>query len=229
MTDLTEATRTCRTCGEEIKPLARKCIHCGSYQDFRSYLSAAIITVLSLIVALVSLVITATPLISKAVKGESSNFSFSIQSPTDKAIPIFISNSGTRPGTVWRVELTLARQDSVRWEEHELKVVGEQVQWPLLVEPGTSRLFNFSYPVPHDNLDIQYKYNGQCSLVMFVTDFSGTDGAIRQRFQCNLITSFLAARDTELQHRVLSGNGPIIGPPVRVIPLVRDQKYLERK
>ena len=224
---MTASTRPCRVCGEEIKTSARKCVHCGSYQDLRSHLSSDTTTILSLVVAIISLSITAIPVISNALKGESSNFSFSLQSPSEKAIPVFVSNSGARPGTIWKVELTLARLDSAKWEQHELTSTDDGLRWPLVIEAGSSKLFSFSYPVPHDNFEIPYDYRGDCRLVVFYTDFGGTDGAIRQRFRCDRITPFLAARDPALKRRVLKGDGPVIGPPVRVIPLVREQKYVE--
>ena len=47
-------TKPCRECGEEIRLAARKCIHCGSWQDWRSYLGAGGLTALAALFAFIA-------------------------------------------------------------------------------------------------------------------------------------------------------------------------------
>lgn len=56
--------KQCKTCGEDIKSSAKKCIHCNSFQDLRRYLPISN-TMIALIIALISVVAAVSPILKK--------------------------------------------------------------------------------------------------------------------------------------------------------------------
>src|SRR5215469_8570287 len=113
--------RVCKICGEPISTTARKCTHCDSYQDWRGGINISN-TVLSLLVALVSVLAVAIPAIHEALKAKNSELRFAFQGVNKEAITIFATNSGTRPGAV-QSTLTL-----------KVSAAGKTVEVPLTIQ-----------------------------------------------------------------------------------------------
>ncbi len=118
----------CLVCREVIKPNARKCIHCNSFQNWRRFVSVST-TVLSLLVALVSVLSVGIPAVLTAmpkdtdieasiidVKKVAIKDSNSGEPKEQAMVTIFLTNRGKKPGAVGRIdgEATLAGSDSPR-------------------------------------------------------------------------------------------------------------------
>jgi hypothetical protein len=70
-------TKPCKVCGEAIKKVARICIHCNNYQDWRAEVNVSS-TVLALLVALASVLSWAVPVITTALTPKNSDLIFSL-------------------------------------------------------------------------------------------------------------------------------------------------------
>ena len=83
----------CRVCHEEIEEDARKCIHCGSFQNKirNSFNFSAVI--LSLLVALIS-VITASIPVFKAAMAREAQVSYEVLSCTQQTVRLIAVNGG---------------------------------------------------------------------------------------------------------------------------------------
>jgi hypothetical protein len=103
----------CRACREEIRPGARKCIHCQSAQGWQRHLSLSS-TVLALLIALISVLQSALPVFIAIYKGDASRVSMHFLKANGLSLILAASNSGTRPGTLAHGTLTLPlRGDSI--------------------------------------------------------------------------------------------------------------------
>jgi hypothetical protein len=100
-----EETKACKVCAEPIKKAARVCTHCNNYQDWRAELNLSS-TMLSLLVALFSILTVALPAIKKYMTSDNSNLSFYYQGTNTNAVSVLVANNGNRPGTV-RYPITL--------------------------------------------------------------------------------------------------------------------------
>jgi hypothetical protein len=98
--------KPCRTCCEPIALGAQKCIHCGSYQDLRRYFTFSS-TVLSLLVALLSVTGLVAPIVADLLKPNDSYIEFSPSAADGDALYVFTTNSGKQAGTFNSGELIL--------------------------------------------------------------------------------------------------------------------------
>ncbi len=90
--------KLCRICCEPIAAGARKCIHCDSFQDWRGNLGVSA-TVLSLLVALVSVLTASAPILTKTLTPERSDLAFAFQGansyqPSLRLTPFGIPSEG---------------------------------------------------------------------------------------------------------------------------------------
>ena len=90
---------TCKFCLNEIPNGAWKCSHCGSSQRWPTFFPT-VQTTLVLLVALVSVVSMAIPIIHNALSPDDSDVTFNYIDRTDISIPIIASNKGTRPASI---------------------------------------------------------------------------------------------------------------------------------
>lgn len=90
-------TTPCRVCKEEIKQGSNKCIHCGSFQDWRRYINFSN-TVLALLVALASVLSWGIPAVKEALKADKSEIVFGLQKVSYDGITMLVSNIGTKSG-----------------------------------------------------------------------------------------------------------------------------------
>lgn len=100
--------RACSTCFEPIHPSALKCKTCGSYQDFRRHLQMGS-TVLALLVALISVVALAAPIIKEAVSPRDSRLEIFFQGLSQNKAYFMVTNRGDRPGSITSAALTTRR------------------------------------------------------------------------------------------------------------------------
>jgi uncharacterized membrane protein len=95
----TDGTKPCNVCGEAIKLAARKCIHCESYQDWHADIGMSS-TVLSLLIALISVLTISVPVVRNALTPKNSNLEYSYQGTASKVITVLVANTGIRTGDV---------------------------------------------------------------------------------------------------------------------------------
>lgn len=87
----------CRVCKEEIQDGAKKCIKCGSYQDGRRYFTLSS-SVLALMIALISVITWATPVLKEAFKPKDAKLDFYFIGPMPSGyIMITVTNEGSEP------------------------------------------------------------------------------------------------------------------------------------
>lgn len=177
-TDTGQETRPCSVCREIIKPDARKCIHCDSYQGWRGRIGLST-EVLSLLVALVAVSGPMIPVVTDAFVADNSDISISFQQAASNEVSVFVSNSGTRPGTLLSSgALILTAKDGTD-HRYRLEVIGARAS--LLVSPGTSQLrtfFAFSYGVPEPASRVE------CWLIFQTTEFRGNDRIAEIPIEC---------------------------------------------
>jgi hypothetical protein len=173
----TADSKPCVVCQEPIKLRASKCIHCGSYQDWRSNISFSLSTsVLSLLVALITVLTAAVPVLKEGLTPKNSDLTFSFQgAPTDPMrLVVLATNRGVRPGTVHPASSILTMSGKLSME---LALADEPVPSlspPTIIEPGKSRLFSFDiWPAGMTGETDESIYSGRCLLRIPTTDFVG--------------------------------------------------------
>lgn len=178
-----EATKkSCRTCGEPISSSASKCVHCQSWQDWRSMFATST-TVLSLLVALISVTTAALPTIVGLLTPKRSELSFSFQGvagPDDQLTLQFLgSNSGTKPGSVRGATYL----KGLRWISRSFHLSSsQQDRSAIILEPGKAELLSFSLDrgaVLDSPPDLT-----RCDLHILYSNFDGTDGRFPITVDC---------------------------------------------
>jgi hypothetical protein len=136
-------TKPCLICGERIKVAARKCIHCDSYQDWRGSLNISS-TVLSLLVALASVLTVAVPVIYNTLSPKHAKLVFSFQGANWGIVSILVTNSGNRPGSIQNVmHLIITKVTNPPYiAELPLNNAIKGSTAATIIGPGTSTLIN---------------------------------------------------------------------------------------
>jgi hypothetical protein len=173
------ATKPCRVCGEEIKAVARKCIHCDSYQDWHADVNVSS-TFLSLMVALFSVLTVAVPVITAALTPKNSDLSFSFQGANARTLGVLVTNQGIRPGSVqYPIGLAVSEKGmSNILGVIPLSLVGNGDNAALIVGSAQTLLLNLAYENPPfttnnpplERLDELNKYD--CDILLQKTDFN---------------------------------------------------------
>jgi hypothetical protein len=101
----------CLVCCEEIQTGARKCIRCDSYQDWRRFLFFGN-TLLSLLIAFLSVSAITLPVIIKYINGDYSNVQLSYFVFTETGIGLVLNNNGTKPGTLKSCKVNLINKNN---------------------------------------------------------------------------------------------------------------------
>jgi hypothetical protein len=182
------ATRPCINCAEEIKTSARQCIHCKSFQDWRAAFGVST-PVLSLLVALVSVLTVAVPVLVESITPENAKIEFTVQGSTSETIFVLVSNRGNRPGSVAHGALTL---DGIDAMVVDLADSPGAVQ---IIAPGKSELvkYRYGFSVPGAKIGTSHK---KCSFSMRITDFRGMVWWGGHSAECIQLTAFLQERVT---------------------------------
>lgn len=173
------ATKPCRVCGEEIRFVARKCVHCGSWQTWHEDVLGLSTTTLSLLVALVSVATAGIPLIVAALKPQGAKISATVETVSYPYVSAFVSNSGSKPGL-----LTLGTTMHIDRKNGEERIAGLYLLGPseMVIAPGSSSLLRFAWRTPQLYSDTE---DAHCDLAIPFTDFDGTDTGIVATFNCN--------------------------------------------
>lgn len=117
-----EKLKSCRTCGEMIKSVAKKCPHCNSFQDWRRIMNVSN-TFLALLVALLTIFSVIRPIVRELTKDEKSDLIFSVKNftfervdKTDSAImelEVLAVNRGELPGFVSNALIKVTFSDTL--------------------------------------------------------------------------------------------------------------------
>jgi hypothetical protein len=201
-----EPTKPCKVCAEKIKSAARICIHCSSYQDWRADLNISS-TVLSLLVALVSVLTVAAPVMINALTPKNSKLAVSFQGANNQNMDILVSNGGSRPGTI-RLPVSLAIATTKGSATIPLTFSGV-ISPAALLDPGKSQLLIFNIQdrrisgadatvtVPVlNNFDGDYE-KATCTLKVTKTDFTGEKSELVVPIDCRELRSFISATQWE--------------------------------
>ena len=87
----------CIVCREDIQEGAIKCNKCGSYQNYRRYFTFSS-TVLALLIALISVITWATPILKEAMAPKDAKLDFYFIGPLPSGhIMVTVTNEGTQP------------------------------------------------------------------------------------------------------------------------------------
>jgi hypothetical protein len=205
-TVLTAETKPCKVCGEAIKFAARKCIHCDSYQDWHAEIGMSS-TMLSLLIALLSVLTISVPVVRDALTPAVSNLKFSYQGTASKIITVLIANTGIRTGTVRYPMALHVAGFGKNFEDFALYLTPKQAEERVPREPGSggaggssydllgaaemigageSKLINLfisTVDVPSDLTGVNFA--GACSVTMWQTDFDGKSSIVEIPLLCS--------------------------------------------
>ena len=119
----------CRVCREPIRPGAKKCLHCGSYQNWWAQLLASG-PALSLLVALVAVTTPWIPVAKELLAPKGAEIRTAFGGVFGNSLAVNVTNVGTMPASVQQVNLTIG-------DEKAITVYPLQIQnSSRLVEPG---------------------------------------------------------------------------------------------
>lgn len=102
-------TQPCVVCREPIKVGARKCIHCNSPQGFTRHLGMSS-TVLALLIALISVLQSALPVLITTIEGKHTNLRLNLLSAENTTAVFLATNSGNMPGRLGKVIVWKTRE-----------------------------------------------------------------------------------------------------------------------
>lgn len=183
--------KTCRTCGEEIKAQARKCVHCGAYQDWRGAVSLST-TVLSLMVALISVSIAAFPAIRKAVTPARSLVDFAFQGGDEDTVSAFVQNTGSQPATVNGARLRTRRGANV--VEFGLTSANDGPTAGRPISAGARELVVYRFSGRYETRRAADAKAG-CTLALTVTNYNSHQQTIERAVACDRLAGFASAHD----------------------------------
>ena len=150
----TSKKQLCRVCREAIHKGALICNECKSRQDWRRHLTFSS-TVLSLLVALMSVSAIAIPAIASAFKSHASDIRVAVirtreHDTVQNYLPdrkfdfqLYVANTGTRRGAIGRVQMRPTATNADSWEDldftqHYAGTMDE------MIEPGTATFLYYS-------------------------------------------------------------------------------------
>ena len=196
----------CVVCKEPIAQDALKCIHCNSYQDWKRYIFFSN-SVLALLIALVSVLTVAIPVLHNSFKSEEEFISISVVDVESDLILLAI-NSGTRPGVIKpTAKLTIFTENTdkfilpLRHNTDESK--GELSNF--IVSPNNSIMLNAYLPnfffSQHDT-----DKNKKCVLEITIISFDLSTRKISQSFECSMEEDPMSKLNEQLMKGLLNPN-----------------------
>jgi hypothetical protein len=184
-----DGAKRCVACAEPINQDAGKCIHCQSAQGGVSRYVGFSSTVLSLLVALVSVTTAMVPVIKDALTPKDSSLQATFQSTVGTAPTILISNQGIRSGSVNSVSLKVVNGGGDN-ADVALGLLSSSItaetnkDLPLLVNPTQSMLLVLGRKSDRVSPSL-FKNGTTCTISISVTSFSGiTDELPISTIQC---------------------------------------------
>jgi hypothetical protein len=170
------------------------CIHCNSYQDWRGELTFSS-TILSLLVALVSVTTAFVPMVLAALTSKNSSIASSFQSSDVTGVTVLAHNSGTRPGTIRNAIISVSDYGSAPLTSKHGR--------SEILEPGTTKLVdlfsaaddNFPDVPKGDKSTFQGSFGKRkCSLAILGADFHGKPTKDLFDIECAPLVDFFFIR-----------------------------------
>lgn len=136
-----EPKKPCLICAEPIAFAAKKCKYCGSYQDYRRHFTFSG-TILSLLVALVSVLALSAPIIKSALEPKDASIKFVTATVDEKYIYVLVTNKGNEAGTFNGADLFYIEDNKVMVVE--LKVQDDEDKDSMYFSPKESKLLKLT-------------------------------------------------------------------------------------
>lgn len=137
----------CKFCREALREGATRCPACGSFQNWRRHLTLSA-TVLSLLVALVSVSALALPVFVDAFEPRRSRVSVELSFWSGDYAYLYFTNDGSRPALVESIDLHLGTFH-VRFPPH--KLTADETVEQRLVRERTTEIYRIDRRAPEDN------------------------------------------------------------------------------
>jgi len=129
----------CRVCKEPIRTGAQRCTHCGTFQNWRRYLTFSA-TVLSLLVALVSVLTVGIPIVMNALIQKHAHVDVSLlERPQRHEFMLAVSNSGEAPVMLRRAWM-IGVQEGKDWQ-YPLNPVDKD-DWPIILQENNYKVLH---------------------------------------------------------------------------------------
>lgn len=189
--ELPEGTKRCLICGEPINTAARKCIHCGSGQNAVQQKLGFSTNLLSMSVALVSVLGVVVPILIESATPDDSKLIFSLQYATGSELFVIVTNQGKEPGTVATASLRLKDGKSVQLRSSEAAPV-------QVIEPKKAILLRFhKFIVDGKRVAPEYLFDAPndktCILSFDSTSFRGDRTSPVIEHRCGEFAPFVKA------------------------------------
>jgi hypothetical protein len=203
-------SKSCRICARPIPLAAVKCADCFSYQDWRSGLGVST-TVLSMLVALVSVVAAATPGFIGLLAKKDSKMVFGEPALRRGQFMQFASNAGTRPGIVDAARIT--------WRERKSSAPGwiylldtqSPDDAPATLKPGESTLLRFTLDMSGEG-EVELPRPGagsECAMLTLWTSFRGEQNSTTRPLNCE--DMYVAVHVADLRDRAKTSKTVVDG------------------
>jgi hypothetical protein len=187
--DLEKAPKNskCLVCKEDIRYGAKKCTKCESFQDWRRYFQFNIV-VLSLLVALFSVVATSVPVIKSVVLPEA-DVRFSFLHFNSKHIVIVATNIGRRAAVLKEVKLNMVDKQNGDIRDLPLVVRGDAGKKEIIIAPDKWTVLSFTPSNPEDSFDlIEPADYRSCQLDFFTLDLNHEPKRFSINMDCDKVT-----------------------------------------
>jgi hypothetical protein len=177
--------KACKICSEPIPANAKKCRHCGSFQDWRGNVTVGS-EVLALLVALLSVATVAVPVLRDNLFPNSS-LTFSFVGADANHISLVATNPGNRPGAVKNDATFFTHEES-----GDMKIADFGTSAVRLVEPGAAVLFDLEgrRTIDFERRDLA---KDECEIFINSTDFQGQPHVAAVTIPCGYLYLFLVS------------------------------------
>ena len=186
-----------------IKKAARVCIKCNNYQDWRAELGVSN-TVLTLLIALISVSLTALPAFKAAFGPHNSIIGFTYQASNPWNITFLASNTGDKSGSMHSPILCVddsgTAGSGMRLDIRKPERTGERAEAlnAILVAPSQSQLVDFTVltPMPTDFLTNFFSTapKNKCQITIRTVEGRENSTAIRKDVLCAEVSKFIQGR-----------------------------------
>lgn len=133
-------TSKCGACGAEMPTNVRYCGHCNSWQDWRGHIHLSS-TVLSLLIALISVTSIAVPWLKDSLRQDGSYIRATVVRTGDLAgqpfdVQVLVANTGNRPGTLGN--FYFRKKGDAAWQTMDIPGYWMPPKSIEIVQPGSS-------------------------------------------------------------------------------------------